>query len=192
MAGHEIPLYNLLNDNDFRDFEATEPTRHASTPHADFSSGLTTSHGGDHLEPELAQLHEAEHALENEVFIAAASPHLTQEVIAAASNPVSSDGQLCESPDPKHARQGDLETKDKSLYLNVLSWWVPEPISSALSVASFASIVAVLLAYDRCAVARLGMPIGLTLNGIVALLATVGRVCLCAPVCSALLQEMWL
>lgn len=79
-----------------------------------------------------------------------------------------------------------------SKYSNVLSWWVPELIASALSVASFGSIVVLLLIYDRCAVARLDMPSGLTLNGILALLATMGRVCLCVPVCSGLLQEMWL
>lgn len=77
-------------------------------------------------------------------------------------------------------------------YLEVMGWWIPEIIASALSVASFASIVIVLLVYDRRAVTGLNMPSGLTLNGIIALLATVGRVCLGAPVCSGLLQEMWL
>lgn len=80
----------------------------------------------------------------------------------------------------------------RSPYLNVIGWWIPEIVASAVSVASFASIVIVLLVYDRRAVAGLDMPSGLTLNGIIALLATIGRVSLCAPVCSGLLQEMWL
>lgn len=88
---------------------------------------------------------------------------------------------------PLHAK-----TYQRSPYFRVLGWWTPEIIASAVSIASFASIVIVLLIYDRRAVAGLSMPSGLTLNGIIALLATVGRVSLCAPVCSGLLQEMWL
>lgn len=76
--------------------------------------------------------------------------------------------------------------------LAVISWWIPELIASACSIASFAAIVIVLKVYNLHAVDRLNLPNGLTLNGIIALLATLGRACLCAPVCSGILQEMWL
>lgn len=77
-------------------------------------------------------------------------------------------------------------------YLAVISWWIQELIASACSIVSFAAIVIILKPYNLHAVDRLNLPNGLTLNGIIALLATLGRACLCAPVCSGILQEMWL
>lgn len=88
--------------------------------------------------------------------------------------------------------QQDASVSRQRARLDVVGWWIPEIIASTLSVASFASIVVVLLIYDRHAVAGLNMLSGITLNGIIALLATVSRVGLCAPVCSGLLQETWL
>ena len=77
-------------------------------------------------------------------------------------------------------------------FMGVLRWWIPELAASALSVVATLSIIIVLKVYDHCAVTRLSLPFGFTLNGTIALLATVGRMCLGFPVSAALLQEMWL
>lgn len=73
-----------------------------------------------------------------------------------------------------------------------IRWWIPEILASLLSLASLIAIITILLVYDRRAVADLSFPTGLTLNAIIAILATVGRAGLGVPVCSGILQEMWL
>jgi len=65
-------------------------------------------------------------------------------------------------------------------------------VASAFSVASLCTIVGVLCAFNGQAAADLHLPKGLTLNGLIAALASINRACLTAPVCSALMQEMWL
>jgi hypothetical protein len=70
-------------------------------------------------------------------------------------------------------------------YFSVFAWWKPELFASLLSVVTLGCIIAVLLT-------ELDLPRYLTLNGVVAALATVNRACLNTPVCSALLQQMWL
>jgi hypothetical protein len=77
-------------------------------------------------------------------------------------------------------------------HLAVLAWWKPELFASFLSIASFVSIIVVLCAYDGVALTELDLPRSLTLNSVVAALATVNRACLMTPVCSALFQQMWL
>ncbi|KAF2116215.1 hypothetical protein BDV96DRAFT_45593 [Lophiotrema nucula] len=56
-------------------------------------------------------------------------------------------------------------------------------------VATFASIIGVLRHYNGRPLDDLGLPNGLTLNGIVAALSTLNRVCLMVPVGTALSQE---
>lgn len=73
-----------------------------------------------------------------------------------------------------------------------LRWWLPEILASILSVASLLSIIIVLRVYNGRGLAELNLPASLTLNGIVAAIATITRVCLMVPVGSAMSQEAWL
>jgi len=75
---------------------------------------------------------------------------------------------------------------------STLTWWIPELVASILSVASFCGVVGVLLTFNGRAAADIHLPRYLTLNGLIAALATINRTCLTAPVCSAIMQEMWL
>jgi hypothetical protein len=77
-------------------------------------------------------------------------------------------------------------------YFEVCSWWIPELFASLLSVVTLGCIIAVLRTYNGSLLTELDLPRYLTLNGVVAALATVNRACLNTPVCSALLQQMWL
>lgn len=74
----------------------------------------------------------------------------------------------------------------------LLRAWLPELVALALSLASLTSLIALLFAYEGRSVTRLGLPPYLTLNGIVAAIATVGRACLMALLCAAIMQAMWL
>jgi hypothetical protein len=73
-----------------------------------------------------------------------------------------------------------------------LRWWFPEILASIISVASLLSAVIVLRHYDGLGLNDLNLPKSLTLNGIVAVIATVNRVALMVPVGSAMSQEVWL
>jgi len=73
-----------------------------------------------------------------------------------------------------------------------LRWWLPEIFASILSVASLASIVIVLGHYNGQGLNDLNLPNSLTLNGIIAAIATLNRVALMVPVGSAMSQEAWL
>nr|KAK5444628.1 hypothetical protein LTR18_004332 [Exophiala xenobiotica] len=73
-----------------------------------------------------------------------------------------------------------------------LRWWGAEIVASILSIASLLSIVILLKEYEGKGINDLGLPSWLTLNGIVATIATLNRVCMMLPVGSALSQEAWL
>lgn len=75
---------------------------------------------------------------------------------------------------------------------NILLWWLPELAATALSLISFASMIILLRAYDGHVAATLHLPRFLTLNGLLALISTINKACLTAPVASATMQEMWL
>lgn len=77
-------------------------------------------------------------------------------------------------------------------YFAVLAWWKPELFASFLSIASFVSIIVVLCIYDGVVLTEVNLPSSLSLNSVIAALATVNRACLNTPVCSALFQQMWL
>ena len=192
MADQSIQLYDLLGGNDSREFNATDSNERPSTAHtvpSDESLAVYDLNGTDRSVSE--PIHTTDHETQD-VGLSGASSRASIDTTRPSADPPILSSEDIGHLRPKNDAQVPRQDTNKSPYLDVVSWWIPELVSSALSVASFASIVIVLLVYDRCAVARLGMPSGLTLNGIVALLATIGRVCLCAPVCSALLQEMWL
>ena len=76
--------------------------------------------------------------------------------------------------------------------LSIFRWWLPELFASLLSVASLASLIAILSHYQGQGIHDLHLPSSLTLNGLVAILSTLIRVSLMVPVGSALSQEVWL
>lgn len=86
----------------------------------------------------------------------------------------------------------DIRLPKNNSIRRLLACWYPELIASMLSVASLICLVLVLKIYDRRPILNLGLPSPLTLNGIIAALATVNRAFLTAPTCAALMQEMWL
>lgn len=76
--------------------------------------------------------------------------------------------------------------------LSDLRWWLPELFASSLAFASLVSIVAVLRAYRGRDIQDVQLPRYLTLNGLVAILATISRAALMVPVGSVMSQECWL
>ena len=85
--------------------------------------------------------------------------------------------------------------EDQFLYNSTLSFfqcWLPELFASLLSVASLASLIAVLHHYKSRGIHDLRLPSSLTLNGLVAILSTLIRVSLMVPIGSAISQEVWL
>ncbi|KAF2156248.1 hypothetical protein K461DRAFT_291186 [Myriangium duriaei CBS 260.36] len=70
--------------------------------------------------------------------------------------------------------------------------WVPELAASMVSVISLVSITAALLVFNGRAATDLKILGPFALNGFVAFIATINKACLTIPVCSAMMQEMWL
>ena len=108
-------------------------------------------------------------------------------------------GKDAKRVDGKTALIGPSETiQHKSRYeahpgrTSIFRWWLPEIFASVLSVACLVCIVIVLRKYDHRALDSLNFPTGLTLNGVIALIATINRVALMVPVGSSLSQEAWL
>lgn len=105
--------------------------------------------------------------------------------------------QLLGSGDDTDISETDNDTSGKaqgkmSPYLAVFAWWIPELIASIISVSTLGCIIGVLSHYNGSLLTEINLPEHLTLNGVIAALATVNRACLNTPVCSALLQQMWL
>ena len=61
-----------------------------------------------------------------------------------------------------------------------------------VSIASFAGIVAIAQHYRGHGVQEVGLPSGLTLNGLIALLSTIAQAAMLFPVASSISQEAWL
>ena len=79
-----------------------------------------------------------------------------------------------------------------STLATTLRWWLPELVASFMSVASLLAIVAVLAVYDGHSLDSLNLPRQLSLNGLVAILATLHRMFLAVPLGSLINQEGWL
>ena len=77
-------------------------------------------------------------------------------------------------------------------FFSSLLWWWPECLAAIVSIISFAGIVAIAQHYRGIGIQQVGLPSGLTLNGLIALLSTIARAALLIPVASALSQEAWL
>ena len=76
--------------------------------------------------------------------------------------------------------------------LSDLRWWLPELFASSLAFASLVSIIVVLRAYRGRDIQDVQLPRYLTLNGLIAILATISRAALMVPVGSVMSQECWL
>lgn len=189
MSAPYIQLEDLAVTDDGRDLEFTSPAR--------LRTATWAASDDDSPEPSILSIRDDssqrpltldQHAGHIDRSLSP-SPQIPNEEGSTGDNSVTVDDRQSQLP---HVLKKDDPSSQWRTCLHAAGWWIPELISSALSVASFVSIVVLLLVYDRRAVARLNMPSGWTLNSILALLATVGRIFLCAPVCSGLLQEMWL
>ena len=76
--------------------------------------------------------------------------------------------------------------------LSSLFWWWAECLAALVSIVSFAGIVAIARHYRGLGIEQVGLPTGLSLNGLIALLSTVTRAALLIPVASTVSQEAWL
>lgn len=83
---------------------------------------------------------------------------------------------------------------EKNIHLSYVKWWWPEVLALLCSLISFASIIGLAKHFRGHGLQRTGLPAGLTLNSLIALLATISRAALLIPVASALFQEafIWL
>jgi hypothetical protein len=77
-------------------------------------------------------------------------------------------------------------------FWTTLAWWIPELIASILSIAALLAVVGVLRSYDNRPLADLDSPKCLTLNGVIAILATFNRAFVMAVTGSSILQDCWL
>ena len=73
-----------------------------------------------------------------------------------------------------------------------LLWWWPELLTELFAISAFVAIVAVAVHFRGHSIRTVGLPSGLTLNGLIALLSTFSRAALLVPIASALSQEVWL
>jgi hypothetical protein len=69
-------------------------------------------------------------------------------------------------------------------------WWLYEILAAAFSGSAMTALLGVLYGYNGRVVQRL--PLGITLNGVVAVLATISRTSLMVPVASGLSQGKWI
>lgn len=175
MADSSIPLHDLF----------THPERRISQP--SLRSTDTTTSGSDlalTVEPQLDTSSSLQDGEQVPLHTNA------QQSTLPCYQPLASDeSDLLTDHDSHNLRP---VKKNLSLFLAVCAWWIPELFASVVSVAMLGCIVAVLIKYDGHLLTELHLPGHLTLNGIIAALATVNRACLNTPVCSALLQQMWL
>jgi hypothetical protein len=174
MASTDINLHHLDQRNGCR-----------TSPSSNLSSGASVWGSGPH-------------SIEQNRTDTPSEPRISRRPVAPSNNrnstelshqPLVSSG---DGPDPPNDKIAEPTKGKASTYFAVFAWWKPELFASFLSIASFVSIVVVLRIYEGVALTELNLPKSLTLNSVVAALATVNRACLMTPVCSALFQQMWL
>jgi hypothetical protein len=150
------------------------------------------------LSSENSVLNTEPHEIEQHRTNILPEPRISRRPVALSSNhdstelsqqPLVSNGDNPSLPNGKTTRS---KKGKAATYFAVFAWWKPEVFASFLSIVSFVSIVVVLSVYDGVALTELNLPTSLTLNSVIAALATVNRACLMTPVCSALFQQMWL
>lgn len=115
----------------------------------------------------------------------------TERFITHQHQPSSGNGTAHTFYEGHNAAAAATSSRLRSRYFG-LGWWTLEILALVLSIASFIAIVIILRIYNGRAVLELRLPTGLTLNAIIAALATVSRAALMVPVASSLMQELWL
>ncbi|KAF2149644.1 hypothetical protein K461DRAFT_315616 [Myriangium duriaei CBS 260.36] len=76
--------------------------------------------------------------------------------------------------------------------LGIVAWGLPEVFALLGSVICLVSIIIILFVFDGQSPTDVHLPRSLTLNGLIAIISTINRGCLSVPLCSAIMQEMWL
>ena len=111
-----------------------------------------------------------------------------------AASPTSKEGYANQPQEPNDSLPLGQATHRKRWEgtLSSLRWWLPEILAALCAVTAFAAIVGVARHYRGHSIQGVGLPSGLTLNGLIALLSTTARAAILIPVASALSQEVWL
>ena len=107
----------------------------------------------------------------------------------ASTSPI---GLLGKRSDTNHVESTALSQTNRRKILDTMLWWWPELFATAVSIVAMLAIAFVALHYRGQGVVTVSLPSRLTLNSLIALLATVARACLLVPVASTLSQEVWL
>ena len=124
-----------------------------------------------------------------------AAPGVHEGAVPTASNdtmqPRREDHSLlpsttCEKPEPKAGQSPTVDPP--SVYMS----WLPEIAASLLAIGFLIAIVVVLFVYENQLLADIHLPRYLSLNGLIAILATLNRVCLAVPLGSSISQEAWI
>jgi hypothetical protein len=77
-------------------------------------------------------------------------------------------------------------------YLSIILWWLPELVSSLMSLLCLAGIIVLAYANTGVPLAMTRRPTGLTLNATLAILSTLNKSLLLVPTSSAIMQDLWL
>jgi len=101
------------------------------------------------------------------------------------------------APPPRVANTQTLpgrpaDTSPRKSVITSLRWWWPEVLAALCALSALAAIVGVAQHYRGHSIEAAGVPSGLRLNGLIALLSTITRAALLIPVASALSQDVWL
>lgn len=123
-------------------------------------------------------------------YIAAESPKWSHKV--TTSNALEDDRRPLTGAYDYQGAQLERSHRRRNSSRQLLVSWLPELLASLLSIALLIALIVVLRIFEGRPVTNLGLPPYLTLNGIIAAIATVNRACLIAPICTALMQEMWI
>jgi len=137
----------------------------------------------------VSSVHESDNAGKNDPSLSGQGPRVSQTFVDIEDHV--SDERHADSLKYGHNRRTPRIPTSR-LLTSTLMWWIPELVASALSITSFCAIVGILYKFNGRLAADLHLPRFLTLNGLVAAIATVNRACLTTPVCSAMMQEMWI
>jgi hypothetical protein len=93
-------------------------------------------------------------------------------------------------PNHQPEKSPESSTTTKKYFASHPSRWTFELIAAAVSIAAMVSLIGVLYSYDNRVVQTLSL--GITLNGLVAILSTICRTALMIPVAAGLSQGKWL
>ena len=124
-----------------------------------------------------------------------AATDVDQSTDLTASNVAMESGREQQSPPPSDGLEKPKPKADGPLTTDragMLMLWLPEIAASLLAVGFLIAIVVVLLVYENQLLAEIHLPRYLSLNGLIAIFATLNRVCLAVPLGSSISQEVWI